>query len=301
MDRVLRRTARVWLCARNLSGPECEVDIKLDYKAAEEFAKYKADGYRIEQRAEDAACLIAAVLYAKPKTMLEIGTSAGEGAAAILFGSREFDSHLYCVDLAVHAHYDKSKPIGSYVTAAFPDYGRRLHVQTGVRSDYVGKLGQRFDFVHIDANHSHPWAIIDLLAAVPYMNEGALVAFHDANYVAAISQAAYYLARVFPQPSKFLAHHFLYHYPGPTDEFFDAVMAVLDINWQVAVPPRYLNGWYEKMALVFKPHQAMAICGKVFERNANFHRFGNLYNEINGSLWKRELALRSRPQKNSAA
>jgi len=264
----------------------------LDLAAAEAFLKRGPEWVKAGQTPTDAAALIAIAKAARPKNMLEIGTSAGEGAAAMLYGSEEFGSVLYSLDLKETVHYAKEKKIGAVIEDSFPNYLPRYKGKTGVMCDSIRTLGARFEFVHIDAAHAHPWATLDLLRTIPFLNEGALVAFHDANYMAVSSQAAYYIARVLP--GEFVGNHFLYRHEGVNPPLFQGLMSLLEINWQQPIaPPRVLNGLFEDLTTVFNPRQAAALTGKLMERNASFLRFAKLYNEVNGAQWKRELQVRT--------
>lgn len=271
----------------------------LDLAVADSFLKRKPEWVKSDQTPTDAAALIAMVRAARPKNMMEIGTSAGEGAAAMLYGSEEFNSVLFSLDIRKCVYYAEEKGIGAVIDESFPDYLPRYQRRTGVMCDEIRNLGERFEFVHIDGAHAHPWATLDLLRSIPFLNEGALVAFHDANYVAASSQAAYYIARILS--GQFVGNHFLYHYEGPTPQLFQGLMSLLEVNWQQPLaPPRVLNGLFEDLSSVFNPRQAAALTGKLLEKNASFIRFSKLYNEVNGAQWKRELQMRALLSANSS-
>ncbi|MCD2183567.1 class I SAM-dependent methyltransferase [Rhizobium sp. GN54] len=259
---------------------------------AEVFLPMKPTWCKSDQTLTDAATLMAFAQYAKPKTMLEIGSSAGEGAAALLYATRELHSHLHGLDLSPTVYYDKSKPIGSVVFEAFPGFAERYTVKTGVRCDAVPTIDAKFDLVHIDANHSHPWGVYDFLWALPSLNQGALVAFHDANYLAAISQAAFYFARLIPNGA-FVGNHFAFVYEGPTQTLFDAIMECLEINWQSSIPASSCAGLQVALSTVFSDAQAMQIASRVLAQNANYHKFSKLYEEVHKALWQRELQRRA--------
>ncbi|MNJ39826.1 hypothetical protein D3C77_347080 [compost metagenome] len=263
---------------------------QLDVASAEEFLARKPAWVKSDQTPTDAAALIAMVQVAKPKAMVEIGTSAGEGAAAMLYGTQTFGSELFSLDLSETVYYDRSKPIGAVVDEAFPEFLPRYQRRTGVMCDAVRTLDRRFDFVHIDGAHAHPWATVDFLRCLPFLNEGALVAFHDANYMAAISQAAYYFARILP--GEFVGNHFLLRYEGPTDTLFQGLMDVLEINWQQNLAEQAIVNLYEDLLMVFPAKQAGALCARVLERHANYQKFTHLYSEVHGALWKREIERR---------
>lgn len=271
--------------------PQDIIPLPLDLSVADSFLERKPGWVKSDQTPTDAAALITMVRAARPKTMMEIGTSAGEGAAAMLYGSEEYGSVLYSLDLAKTVYYAKEKGIGAVIDESFPDYLPRYKRLTGVACDAVRTLGERFEFVHIDGAHAHPWGALDLLRSIPFLNAGALVAFHDANYMAAMSQAAYYVARILP--GQFVGHHFLYCFEGVSSQLFEGLMDALEVNWQQPVEPKVLNGLFEDLSAVFTASQTAALTGRIMEKNASFHKFGNLYSEVNGALWKRELQRRS--------
>lgn len=133
-------------------------------------------------------------------------------------------------------------------------------------------------------------AAIDFLRGIPFLNKGALVAFHDANYLASISQAAYYVARILP--GQFVGNHFLYRFEGATDQLFTGLMDALEVNWQSSIDPSVLGGLFEDLSTVFTPSQAAALTGRVMDGNSSYFKFKTLYTEVHGSLWKRELERR---------
>jgi predicted O-methyltransferase YrrM len=267
------------------------IPMPLDLSVADRFLQRKPDWVKSDQTPTDAAALITMVRAARPKSMLEIGSSAGEGAAAMLYGAEDFGSKLHSLDLAQNVYYAKDKVIGAVIDESFPEYLPRYKRSTGVMCDAVRTLGERFEFVHIDGAHSHPWAAIDFLRTIPFLNEGALVAFHDANYMAAVSQAAYYVARILP--GQFVGNHFLYCYQGPVPQLFEGLMDVFDVNWQQSIEPKVLQGLYEDLTAVFTSSQAAALTGRIMEKNASYLKYGKLYADVNGALWKRELERRA--------
>jgi hypothetical protein len=40
---------------------------------------------------------------------------------------------------------------------------------------------EEIDFIFIDGNHTHPWAALDTIFALPFLAPGALVLYHDIN------------------------------------------------------------------------------------------------------------------------
>lgn len=118
----------------------------------------------------------------KPVNMLEVGTAAGWAAYYMLEEAHKYSdvAGLTSIDCADRVYYDREKETG----AAFFETDRELAKFWDLRinillADYVQSCGEKFDFVFIDANHSHPWAALDLLCVLPYVTDDSVIVFHD--------------------------------------------------------------------------------------------------------------------------
>lgn len=267
------------------------LELDLDFDAADTFISKKPDWCRSDQTRENAATLIAAAKAARALNMLEIGTSAGEGAAALLEGSAAAGSHLVGIDIAKSVYYDKSKLVGSVVVDHFPQHADRYSLHIGLTSRTVRVLNKKFDLVHIDGQHSHPWAVLDFLNVLPMLNEGALVLFDDANYTAPLSQGAYYFSRNLK--SGFFVHgHFVLQYEGITDALFESICDTLKLPWQTKLETMYLTGLFDSLREVFQERQAMMITGLMMESNADFIKQLHIFKDLNDAQWQLELERR---------
>lgn len=117
----------------------------------------------------------------KPRNIIEIGVSGGAGSAVILNAISDMpDSHLYSFDIAEKWYMDTSKDVGWVVYLMFPDGNKQWSLYTGKDvSSYVDKLDCKFDFVIIDTAHVHPVESLNFISVLPYLNDNAIVVFHD--------------------------------------------------------------------------------------------------------------------------
>lgn len=149
----------------------------------------KPAGIKGSISAWEAQFLHAAILDKKPSVCLEIGTGAGlstaimANALSILSAAYGGEHRLHSVDSMAFCWFDKTKPVGFFL----PEYASELN-------DYVKFWTKKSAFelqdvvqpqsvslIFIDANHKHPWPCLDLLAALPYLTEDAVVVLHDIN------------------------------------------------------------------------------------------------------------------------
>jgi hypothetical protein len=83
----------------------------------------------------------------------------------------------------LHSEYlvDPTKPIGFEIVELLSDQQEAVRVHTGRESDLVRHLAApgQFEFVFIDADHQHPWPLLDLLRVAPYLRENGWIALHD--------------------------------------------------------------------------------------------------------------------------
>ena len=133
----------------------------------------------------DAAFFAGMVTKLRPRMLLEIGVASGWGSCVLLEAlarSGLHDSQLYGVDISERFFYDSNYATGQCVADLYPEYAARYHLATGVTApQHVPEIGHRFDFVFIDAHHMHPWAILDLLAVLPFVEAESWIALHDLN------------------------------------------------------------------------------------------------------------------------
>lgn len=120
----------------------------------------------------------------RPKTLVEIGTASGFSSALIALILSEAglsDARLTCYDLASRFFLDKSKPLGFLIKQLAGQAAQLVNVKPGHTSISAAPLHaeQSIDLAFIDANHRHPWPLVDALMLLPKMAGGGVMAFHD--------------------------------------------------------------------------------------------------------------------------
>jgi predicted O-methyltransferase YrrM len=135
--------------------------------------------------------LTALVSILAPRRVIEIGTLTGFSTAIIAAaihrqhgaglpsGRREIT--VETIDAHTHCSIDETKPIGFEIPALVQDLAATVRVHTGCESDLVRELGARDEFglAFIDADHRHPWPLLDVLRLAPYVQGGGWILLHD--------------------------------------------------------------------------------------------------------------------------
>ena len=168
-------------------GCEITIDGNPEYR--------KSEMHSVERRFIDGL-----VRYYKPKSVLEIGVSAGGSSAVLLNALSELeDYHMTSIDISDSWYRDISKPVGFALNEYFPA------LRTSNRDLITGKdpvdvlpdLGRRFDFVLIDSAHLHPVESLNFLTVLPFLIDGAIVVLHDtALHIATESSVRFSASRI---------------------------------------------------------------------------------------------------------
>jgi len=133
----------------------------------------------------DAAFVAGLVKQLRTRKVIEIGVASGWGSCVILAALEAAgvdDAELHGIDIAQRFFYDAAYETGQCVREAMPRWLDRYHLTTGFTAgECVRNVGAGIDFAFIDAHHMHPWATLDLLATMPFLEAGSWVALHDLN------------------------------------------------------------------------------------------------------------------------
>ena len=121
-----------------------------------------------------------------PRRVIEIGTLTGFSTAIIAaaihrqHGIRN-EVTVETIDSDIHCSIDQSRPIGFEIPKLIPDLLSTVRVHTARESDIVCELGARakFGLAFIDADHRHPWPLLDVLRLAPYIESGGWILLHD--------------------------------------------------------------------------------------------------------------------------
>ena len=133
----------------------------------------------------DVEFLIEMVSAIQPRAVLELGVASGTSSAALLFALDQLPETdggrlLYSGDVRHTCYFDPARATGSAVHDMYPQYRSAWILDTDTDSRRVRQsLPGGADFLFIDANHCHPWPLIDLLHVATLAQPGSWIALHD--------------------------------------------------------------------------------------------------------------------------
>jgi hypothetical protein len=126
-----------------------------------------------------------------PRRVIEIGTLTGFSTAIIAAAiDRQHGAGLPSgrkgitvdtIDSHTHCSIDTSRPIGFEIPELIPDLVQTVRVHTGRESDVVRDIAKpgEFGLAFIDADHRHPWPLLDVLRLAPYLQPRSWIVLHD--------------------------------------------------------------------------------------------------------------------------
>jgi predicted O-methyltransferase YrrM len=117
----------------------------------------------------------------KPKKCLEIGVARGGSSIIILNALKDIqDSFLISLDL--NTITKEGHKIGENVKKFFPELtsNKKWQLFTGeMPHKFLDKLGLKFDFLFLDTVHLTPGELINIIEALPFLEENAIIIMHD--------------------------------------------------------------------------------------------------------------------------
>ena len=132
---------------------------------------------------DDVKFLCDLIQHSQPKKCFEAGVASGMSTTFLLKALAKLGSEreLVSVDISKQYYADRSKQVGYVVDAELPQIGCEFGLHFNCWSGDIQKLsgGDKFDFVFIDAHHSHPWPTLDTMLVLPFVNPGTWIAHHD--------------------------------------------------------------------------------------------------------------------------
>jgi cephalosporin hydroxylase len=130
--------------------------------------------------------LTALVSILAPRRVIEIGTLTGFSAAVIAAAIHRQHGNsggisVETIDARTHCSIDETRPIGFEIPALIPDLASTVRVHTRRESDFARELAAdgEFGLAFIDADHRHPWPLLDVLRLAPYVQSGGWILLHD--------------------------------------------------------------------------------------------------------------------------
>jgi hypothetical protein len=130
-----------------------------------------------------------------PRRVIEIGTLTGFSTAIIaaaihrqhgtpVAGIDDPGLHeitVETIDSQSHCIIDQKRPIGFEIPDLIPDLVSSVRIHPGRESDFVREIAApgEFGLAFIDADHRHPWPLLDVLRLAPCIESGGWILLHD--------------------------------------------------------------------------------------------------------------------------
>ncbi len=158
----------------------------------------------------DAKFLCDLIQQNQPKKCFEVGVASGMSTTFLLKALAKLgpEHELISVDISRQYYADRTKQVGYVVDAEIPLVGCkfRLHFNCWSADAQRFSEDQKFDFVFIDAHHSHPWPTLDTLLVLPFVEMGTWIAHHDISLKDrpgfAHETGPFNVYEAFPEPKK---------------------------------------------------------------------------------------------------
>jgi predicted O-methyltransferase YrrM len=130
--------------------------------------------------------LTALVSILAPKRVVEIGTLTGFSTAIIAAAihrqhRRTSGIAVESIDSHTHCSIDATRPIGFEIANLIPELVATVRVHTKRDSAFVRELAAegKFGLAFIDADHRHPWPLLDVLRLAPWVQDKGWIVLHD--------------------------------------------------------------------------------------------------------------------------
>ncbi|MEQ8238106.1 MAG: class I SAM-dependent methyltransferase [Cyclobacteriaceae bacterium] len=163
-------------------------DIEESLQGEIEETNYK----KIEMTYKERAFLNGIIRKVKPKTIVEIGLSAGGSTSVILNAIRDMkNTKLYSFDYNTiwyrDVHFlgqDKGRKTGFLVNQIVPNLVSKWELFTnGVSCKYFDVLPEDgIDICFIDTVHVNPGEHLNILEILPFMKKNSIIIYHDTAY-----------------------------------------------------------------------------------------------------------------------
>lgn len=158
----------------------------------------------------DAKFLCDLIEQCRPIKCFEVGVASGMSTTFLLKALAKVgpQCELVSADISQQYYADRTKQVGYVVDAAIPNLGCKydlhFHHWSADAEKFVAE--GKFDFVFIDAHHSHPWATLDTMLVLPFVKPGAWIVHHDIALKDipkfASQTGPFHVYEAFPEPKK---------------------------------------------------------------------------------------------------
>lgn len=138
--------------------------------------------------AQDAQFLLDTVAALGPATVLELGVAAGVSSAFLLCALDRLPGGgrgrvLRSCDVQPACYFDAARATGEAVASMYPHARAEWILDTNTDARRLSQTlpDASVDLTFIDANHYHPWPLLDLLHLSKAAMPGSWVILHDIN------------------------------------------------------------------------------------------------------------------------
>jgi predicted O-methyltransferase YrrM len=135
----------------------------------------------------DAEFLVDMVAAHQPRTVVELGVAAGASSAALLYALDQLSDpearRLYSCDVRPTCYFNEAYETGQACREMYPEPRARWHREFAMDAPGLRRLlaAASVDLTFVDANHSHPWPLLDLLHVTAFAKPGSWVVLHDVD------------------------------------------------------------------------------------------------------------------------
>jgi len=124
-----------------------------------------------------------------PDEVYEVGVASGTSSALILSSMAAYSDPskiwLHSWDITDTCYFDSERAVGDATRAMVPHLLKQWKLSIGTALDVPRARDPKIKPLYfIDANHSHPWPTLDLIALLPALSPGDHVVLHDINLFA---------------------------------------------------------------------------------------------------------------------
>ena len=249
------------------------------------FQRFYFDGMGAVSRG-DVQFLCDLIKESQPAKCFEVGVASGMSTTFLLKALAKVgpETELVSVDISQQYYADRTKQVGYIVDAAIPELGCKYGMHFNHWSADAEKFasGEKFDFVFIDAHHSHPWATLDTMLVLPFVKPGTWIALHDiALYETPRFKretGPFNAYQSFPAPKKksqFENHNIgAFQVTGCHRDYEDHLLASLAQEWTVSgvIKQSFYDRIFEMVERFYSIPFAAQVRGQIEAHNKSRHR-----------------------------
>lgn len=251
-----------------------------------------------DQTIKDIAFTMGCVKQFKPRSMLEIGMSAGVTSGALLFAANLAGGGcLAGVDISETVYFDSTKRIGEVVDHLDPALKECYTLHLNQTAVDVAMMEKTFDLAFIDGNHAHPWAAFDLLCILPRLAKRAVVICHDIHYFCPYSQAGFCLFESVSVRKAKAGNIGCVVIDGDIEQLLEGLYRSFTINWQDVIPADSITKIIPFLQSALGSDVAKRFLSLLMSKHDEYAGSFPLYKYMRQQSWAREMETRKLVQK----